>query len=44
VFLERYTGRRWFESFICKLVKRDELEKSQIKSSIEKSVQIEMTS
>ena len=22
--LERYTGRKWFESFICKLVKRDE--------------------
>ena len=43
-YLERYTGRKWFESFICKLVKRDELEQSQVKSSIDKSVQIEMTS
>ena len=41
--LERYTGRKWFESFICKLVKRDELEQSQIKSSVNSAVQVEMT-
>ena len=41
--LERYTGRKWFESFICKLVKRDELEQSQIKSSVNSAIQVEMT-
>ena len=41
--LERYTGRKWFESFICKLVKRDQEEQHKIKSCINKSVNIEMT-
>ena len=42
--LEVYTGRKWFESFICKLVKRDELEQIKVKSSINSAVQVEMTS
>jgi len=41
--LERYTGRKWFESFICKLVKREQLENKDIKSCIDSSVNIEMT-
>jgi len=42
--LERYTGRKWFESFICKLVKRDQQEQLKVNSSMASAVQIEMTS
>ena len=42
--LERYTGRKWFESFICKLVKRDQQEQLDTQSQITNAVQVEMTS
>ena len=42
--LEKYTGRKWFESFICKLVKRDQQEQLDTQSQITNAVQVEMTS
>jgi len=40
--LEKYTGRKWFESFICKLVKRDQLEKQTATKNINNMQRIEL--
>ena len=41
--LEKYTGRKWFESFICKLVKREQLNQSKLNSAIKTAVKMETT-